>query len=347
MYINFVMSSNVKSKIFDDIYKYFFNYSEHKCFRSIEPVDNADVYYYFRPHLEKKLKPNSVVTVHHDLNETCNTLDSKLFIERYKESKIITCLNSDQLKYLKNIGINNTVIIPHGYNKKLLKENIISTNVEKINIGFFSSYYERLVKGEPYLLNILSKLPIDKYKVTLLGNNRQNLQIDIKNLGFECNLFENIPYSKINLVYKDLHFLLITSNYEGGPASVPEALATTTPILTRNVGMIKDLNNSKGIFLLNDNDIESDINTINYIVNNLPKIKKDIKEKTFFSLKSWQNVIKLYDNTFERTCPNIDKRLESVVKVDFMLTNLIYYFRTLHFKKKIKKYFIKKIKGYK
>ncbi|HFO4188992.1 TPA: glycosyl transferase family 1, partial [Escherichia coli] len=77
-------------------------------------IDNADVYHYHRPHLESRLKENSVVTIHHDLYDTDPWLDYDKFHPRYMEAKKILCLNSSQQNYLNNKGLMNTEIIPHG-----------------------------------------------------------------------------------------------------------------------------------------------------------------------------------------------------------------------------------------
>ena len=46
-----------------------FGSTEFEHITSIAPIVDAHIYHYHRPHLEEKLLPNSVCTVHHDLDD--------------------------------------------------------------------------------------------------------------------------------------------------------------------------------------------------------------------------------------------------------------------------------------
>lgn len=292
MVINFVMSSYVESKIFNDIISYFRIYSKFRIIVTKNPIKNANSYYYFRPHLESKIKDHSIVTVHHDLEEDDQKLNLNLFLNRYKECKLIICLNSNQQKILKKYNIYNSLIIPHGYNKKLLyKKKKVK---EKINIGFFSSFYPRGVKGENYMLNLFKKLPREKFHFTLVGKKRKVLAKELNLLGYECEVYENIPYRFFIKLYQKIDCLLIVSNFEGGPASLPESLATGTPVVTTKVGMANDFTNKEVIFLSKNSNNDRKI-FLNFEENISKLNNNDIINK----LITWQRVISLYDESFQ------------------------------------------------
>src|SRR5471030_1292698 len=104
--INHVMSADTPSKIFSDILNYYKEFSgdDIKIIESVRPIEGADIYHYHRPHLEKALKENSVVTVHHDINDSDKWLAYERFHERYKEARLVFCLNHDQQNILNNKG---------------------------------------------------------------------------------------------------------------------------------------------------------------------------------------------------------------------------------------------------
>jgi len=89
--VNHVLSNNVRSGIFEDIFAYFSRYTEHYASHipSEKPIIGAHVRHYHRPHLEERLIKPCVVTVHHDLNDPDGWLSLSAFIERYKEADMV------------------------------------------------------------------------------------------------------------------------------------------------------------------------------------------------------------------------------------------------------------------
>lgn len=329
--INVILSSYVKSKIFEDIIDYFKKYSQYRIIVTRDPIEKAHIYFYFRPHLTKKLKEDSIITVHHDLNEDDPNLDLNIFIDRYKEAKLIICLNSKQKEILEKHNIFNTIIIPHGYNHQVLEKKRILRK-DKLTLGFISSYYPRLVKGEDYLIKLFSNLSSKKFKFILVGKNRNLLAKQLINLGFECIVMENLPYFMFNKLYSNIDYLLITSKFEGGPACVPEALYTNTPIISTQVGMIDDFNS----ILINKLtfNLEKDLKIINSI-----QQKSYLNLKKIDNLYTWEQVIKKYDGLFEL----YSKEITSLSFKDWFnvyLQQFIYYKNTIYLKKKIKNFFL-------
>ena len=326
--VNFVMSSYTESTIFQHIIQYFKKYSVFKIIQTLKPLENADIYYYFRPHLENKLRKNSIVTVHHDLKETDINLNINFFIERYRQAKLVVCLNTMQQNILLfEYGIKHTVVIPHGYNEQILKYSQKEIK-NKFTIGIFSNYYPRLVKGEEYLLKFSNELSVDEIKFILVGNKRRILCKELLNLGFECRVYEFLPYWIFNFLYKQINLLLITSKFEGGPASLPESLATGTPVLTTNVGMVNDFSNYKGVFLLKENLME-DKEKLEFIKINFININDSIRQERKNYLLTWKEVIKLYDIEFQ----NFNNKFQSNY-LSFLFLEFSYKLRTLYLKKK-------------
>jgi glycosyltransferase involved in cell wall biosynthesis len=239
--VNHVMSNELKSGIFDDFIGYLREYSNELISHQVsqEPVADADVFHFHRPHLESRLPPRSVVTVHHDLNESDPWLDFLRFATPYKDAARIVCLNTSQQKWLAERGYDRLEVIPHGYNDRFLKPTSRSPNA-KIILGLASKRYARRVKGEALFLEIAKRLPAEKFAFILVGAARTQEAAILKEYGFETRVYEHLPYRLFGEFYKEIDGLLILSWHEGGPACIPEAIATATPIISTAVGMALD-----------------------------------------------------------------------------------------------------------
>ncbi|HCB2714471.1 TPA: glycosyltransferase [Escherichia coli] len=294
--VNHVMSSDTVSGIFTDLLSYYKRYCDKdiSIVESCKAIDSADIYHYHRPHLEIKLKENSVVTIHHDLYDTDPWLDYDKFHHRYMEAKKILCLNSSQQRYVNDKGLMNTEIIPHGYNSDIFNGVDSPKKIKnKVCIGFISKRYGRKVKGEAYLYEIFKRLDSQKYRFIFVGGDRTITAYKASQFGFEVKCYERLPYYCYGDLYKQLNFLLVTSCYEGGPANIPEAIASGTPIISTPVGMVNDYvrDGINGIILTGD--IDKDIETINYFSqkNKYQKLASNSIETTK-NIMSWKDVMK-------------------------------------------------------
>jgi glycosyltransferase involved in cell wall biosynthesis len=254
--VNHVMSNDVKSKIFDDIMAYFKRYAEGFVYQvSEKPLAGAVIRHYHRPNLESELVNPAIVTVHHDLAESDDWLSFDSYEKQYRQADLIICLNEDQRSFLKRAGIENTVVVPHGYNDKYLSLARRDFDGErKLTLGMFSRRYPRKVKGEAYFIELAQHLDPDHFKFLLIGQDRKLDARHLRQLGFEVRCYDGVPYPVLCQAYHSIDLLLIASRHEGGPANVPEALATSTPMATTPVGMARDFvkHGVNGFFLAQD-----------------------------------------------------------------------------------------------
>ncbi|WP_210165741.1 glycosyltransferase family 4 protein [Rhizobium sp. YS-1r] len=255
------MSSDLKSGIFSDFLGYLAENGgdDISHITTIAPLPDADVYHFHRPQLEDRLPANSVVTVHHDLAESDPWLDFSRFSQPYKDAGRIVCLNSQQYRWLTMRGYERLEIIPHGYNARFLHP-IKRGSRPKIILGLASRRYGRRVKGEALLFEIAKRLPPDKFGFLLVGPGRTQEAHFLLNFGFETRVFEHLPYRLFQRFYQEIDALLILSWYEGGPACIPEAIATATPIISTSVGMAPDYlkQGTNGILLKRNPDVDAE-----------------------------------------------------------------------------------------
>ena len=269
--INHVMSRETESGIFSSILDYYRKYSPNwiEHIESVRPIEGADVYHYHRPHLESALLKNSVCTVHHDLNDTDPWHSRHHFIPRYTEASAVVCLNETQKQILtteEGFPIGKLFVVPHGYNHELLSLKAPrSGHGEKFTLGIASRRYGRRVKGEAYLHELLKRLNPSLIKFILVGQDRSLDAIEMRQLGFEVVVFERLPYRVFQGFYDSIDCLLMCSGHEGGPANVPESLASGTPVLTSRVGMSIDfiINGGNGHFL--ELNPDEDANVIHHL----------------------------------------------------------------------------------
>ena len=120
----------------------------------------------------------------------------------------------------------NSVLIPNGVNLDFF--NIISKNKaldktdleeNKINIIFVSESIHRKVKN----------YKLAKYAVNLLPNN------------FKLNTVSNKTQNQLVNYYNAADVLLLTSNSEGSPNVIKEAMACNCPIVSTDVGDVKQV----------------------------------------------------------------------------------------------------------
>jgi glycosyltransferase involved in cell wall biosynthesis len=303
MKINFVMSEDKQSGILSDFNNYFkaFLPEKNEIIVTNQADPACDVFHYHRPNLCKEIHKPSMVTIHHDPKDTDRWLDWSNFHSKYRQMDHIVCLNNGQREFLISQGFDGALIsvIPHGVNPELISVSNTKSPKQRVKgkftIGIISKRYGRRVKGEAYFLELSKRLDNEKFKFLLIGENRDITATELESFGFEVQSFDFIPYRIIQSVYQKIDALLITSLFEGGPANLPEALATRTPIFTTPVGMTLDLIDEgiNGQFLTGDYDYDAKI-----IEEEIGKFH-NITDYSLEHLLTWQDVVLMYSGIYE------------------------------------------------
>ncbi|MEM0949200.1 MAG: glycosyltransferase family 4 protein [Pseudomonadota bacterium] len=243
MKVALVTSGNRSSRIFADLFRRFVLSSHVDATVCDEAEDGYDIYHYHRPQLEEALRYPSVVTVHHDLGDPAGFVDFAKFEPRYREASAIVCLNTTQKTALAEIGITQTHVIPHGYDDQLFggAKTRNRSPGDLLRLGIISRRYERRVKGEVLLEELLDLVSPELVEFTFVGAFRSKDAHLVRSAGFAARVLEHLPYRVFPSLYSEIDALMMMSNFEGGPACLPEAVATHTPILSTRVGMGPDI----------------------------------------------------------------------------------------------------------
>jgi glycosyltransferase involved in cell wall biosynthesis len=256
--VNHVLSSATRSAIFDYMLAQFAKYSdsdfEHRP--SVDPLPGADLYHYHRPHLVENLKASSVITLHHSLDGPLNWVDPQIAIQRCREATHVVCLNKTQYEQLASAKLDNMSIIPHGYSPEVISGPVNRTYSASrpYVLGFLSKRYPNRIKGEALLFELAKRLDRTRIAFLLIGEGRQQDATMLKTFGFKVACDENRAHAEFGRVYQAMSALLVLSRAEGGPACLPEALASATPIFSTRVGAAPDVIHDNGIFLSGDPD---------------------------------------------------------------------------------------------
>ena len=220
---------------------------------SIRPDRTADIHHYHRPNLERRLLARSVATVHHDPRDSDPWLGLGSFLPRYREAAVVHCLNSLQRDLLAEHGIRHTVVVPHGLDRALFPPPAAprAPQAGRLRLGIVSRRYANGVKGEARLEALLEHLDPGRVSFVLAGVGRWQEARLLRAHGFQAESFERPPYRLLPEIYRRIDALLILSLFEGGPASLPEALGSGLPVLCTRVGMANDMvtDQVNGLFL--------------------------------------------------------------------------------------------------
>ena len=254
--VNHVMSTNgLRSTIFDDIYWRFALDSGGGFVhaKSVAPDQNAAIRHYYRPHLEWRLLSPAVVTVHHDPMDSYPWLASKLFLPRWRSADHVVCLNSRQQGFLAENAFFKTSVIPHGVDRQVfaVPKQMKAVRSAPIRLGVISKRYDRGVKGEWRLKQLIDTLNPRDFAFVFVGEGRSWDASLARARGFVVTCLESLPYHLFAGLYEQLDYLLILSDFEGGPACLPEALGSGVPVIARPVGMVADyvIHEGNGILL--------------------------------------------------------------------------------------------------
>jgi glycosyltransferase involved in cell wall biosynthesis len=253
MHINHVLGTDQRSRIFDDLIYSYKTYGNLDHEVSVDPAKNADIYIHHRINRSEWIPKNSIAFIHHDLSDIDPAFSYGNYMNKIRSVKGIICLNSCQKIILKAEHlISDFVIIPHGYRCSediltLFDEIIEYKNSHKINMStkvnlFINSRrYRRGVKGDSLMRRLFQDLDPDRFRWTLCGEDRLIDSISCQNFGFENDLKLTKNYPETIRLYREADLLLNLSWYEGGPANLPEALSTATPVISQRIGMALDL----------------------------------------------------------------------------------------------------------
>gem|GEM_PF-6668463 len=263
--------------------------------------------------------------IHYDNKNLINLsliIKLKEFLKYYFIDEISVISNSDKELLIKYLNYKNEkiTVINNAFNNdiyKVIKKNTLSDNFKICSVGRLVKECSvgRLVKEKNHLYMIeifyeLLKIH-PKFHLTIIGSGpeKNNIQNAISNY----NLTEKITMinytNKVLDIISQNNIFLLTSKYEGVPLSVLDALALGLPVISTNVGSIKDVvkDNFNG-FTINIDLKELFLKKILYLAENKKILYLAENKETFLkftvnaknSVKNFtvEKMVKDYENLY-------------------------------------------------
>ena len=217
-------------------------------------------------------KNMNVSVVYSERNDpTRRPLYLRLLLKKiYGTSDLFICQSKKVFEYYNNISSDKKIIIPNPISNNLPDTICVEKNHNIVAIGRFYNQknFELLIRSYVLAINnlpndcnlvIYGDGPLrDKYQRIILENNLQN-RIILP--GIEKNIFEKINGSAL---------FVLSSDYEGFPNSLVEAMAIGLPVISTNfyTGVAKDIIDSKNGIVVPVGDKKKLCDSIVYLMNN-------------------------------------------------------------------------------
>ncbi len=287
--INHVMSVNTKSSIFEDFINRLstFDPEKYRHVMSKDPIIGSSIYHYHRPNKCNEILNNSVCTIHFDLLDLRQHDNINATLTKMNSFKHLVFINKNEYQrweftYAKKHLIN------HGYDAALLLRNQKYPH-NKVNIALFSKYYQDGRKGNIYLQKIINSIPAEKVNFYLIGRDWEFSSLS-KNKNVK--IFNPEDYNTLVHIYSIIDLVLICSPYEGGPASLPEAISAGCRVISSDCGMAREFIYEKDMLSF---DLEKDLalifKHISYIENN---VKQSYRKKP----QRWEEIASSYHDIY-------------------------------------------------
>lgn len=225
----------------------------------------------------------------HTVRNNPNSFPNNSLLKKIRNFMILRAKNTivqneEQRKYFKKVSDNKIFILPNPVPKELLKIKHKTNNkyINIIGVGrlekqknfdlLIDAFYELHKDLSNIVLNIYGEGSLKQHLTDKINEYNLNLVVNLKG---RCN-----EYSKI---YKDADIFVLSSDNEGMPNALLEAMAVGIPCISTNcpTGPSEIIVNKKNGILIKTGDKEELVKALLYLINNQDsriKIGKNAKE---------------------------------------------------------------------
>lgn len=195
--------------------------------------------------LKKKIKlfEPELLHAHYGLSALLAGIQRKVpVVSTFHGSDIWVYRKNRMLSQLAHIFTNHSIVVNKHMSNYLLFNNKVSIIPCGVDINLFSPVERQIAKGDMSLpgdkINILFSSSFDYYE-----KNYQLAEKAMGLLGNAYNLIELKGYTRteVNLLLNGCDIALMTSISEGSPQFIKEAMACNCPIVSTDVGDVKEL----------------------------------------------------------------------------------------------------------
>ena len=154
-------------------------------------------------------------------------------------------------------------------------------NLKKLKLGIVQrGGFEG--KGHNFMIQMAEHDYMKNFEFIFCGNNWDEVVTLYRSKNIQCSTADE-NYENYPKIYDSIDYLLIPSLWEGGPMSVPEALAKGVPIISSDVGWVSEFNIE---YLYKPNDESGLLDILKKIREPLLERRKKIED---YSMKKYTN----------------------------------------------------------
>lgn len=221
-----------------------------------------------------------LTTVHHIVPEKFGQREIHDFLLRDKFTTAYHVYNEQTYKFIEPLTTKKIYQLPYWANQKIWKRTDTKENIRKkynipldrYVIGSFQRDTEgkdlispKLEKGPDLLADYLESIKHKNPFVILAGWRRQYISKRLKDSNIEFIYIERPPHSVVNELYQSLDLYPVASRCEGGPQSLLECGLLKVPVVSRDVGIARQV--------LDDVSINSDLTSATPGIPNVDSLK--------------------------------------------------------------------------
>ena len=205
-----------------------------------------------------------ITTVHHIVPEKFDQNSLNDFILRDKFTTVYHVYNEQTLNFIRKFTKKDIQVIHYWANQKIWKQSGDKEQLRKkyqlpsnsFLVGSFQRDTEghdlkspKLEKGPDLFVDYVYDLfkQHEKLHVVLAGWRRQYVIGRLNSLGIPFTYFERPKHEVINDLYQTLDLYPVTARCEGGPQALIECGLLNVPVVSRNIGIAKQVLQDKSI----------------------------------------------------------------------------------------------------
>ena len=241
-----------------------------------------------------------IVAVRNHPNSEFKSIIGKTIRDKfYKKADQIIVQDKHYIKYFKKNIRSKIKVIPNYISEEFLRE----TKQKKKKIIMTAARLEKQ-KNIPLLIKAFSKLSkkYEDYKLIIYGDGKEKNKLEkiIKNKKLINKVFIKKPVDNIEEKMDEATLFILSSNYEGMPNTLLEAMAKGLPVIATNSSeVIKTIINDKNGIIVKKDNVKELTKKIQYLLDNekqrkiISKEAAKIKEKYQKEkiIRKWKEII--------------------------------------------------------